>query len=145
MSMRTPTTEVAALAWHTQALNDKALHLPVEAEFETPHCGWFLARMTRGGPPVPARIWIEQEVCEVTEELLSDEVMRCEINGELRDPYEAWHWLFGEPIDEARYQFLMARKDYAETWAPQEPAANARHKTDWLKIPTPTFEKEATL
>lgn len=137
--MRDPTTEAAALAWHTQALNDKALHLAVEAEFETPHCGWFLARMARGGPPVPARIWLEQEVCQETGELLSDEVLKCEINGELRDPFEAWHWLFREPITESQYNYLMARKEYAETWAPTEPSANPYQKTDWSKVPSPTF------
>lgn len=137
--MREPTTAAAALRWHTQALNDKALHLPVEAEFETPHCGWFMTRMVRGGPWVPARIWIEQELCPDTGELLSDEVMKCEIAGQLRDPYESWHYLFREPIEEAAYLYLMARAEYARAWAPEEPAANPFKATDWLKVPTPTF------
>ena len=140
--MRTPTTEAAALRWHNQALSDKELHLPIEAEFETPHCGWFQTRVVRGGPWVPARIWIEQEVCEETGELLSNECLKCEINGQLRDPYESWHWLYREPIDEAAFKYLMARKDYAETWAHEEPAANAFTKLDWLRVPTPTFREE---
>lgn len=139
--MREPTTAAAALRWHTQALNDKALHLDIEAEFETPHCGWFQTRVVRGGPWVPARIWIEQELCPDTGELLSDEVMRCEIAGQLRDPYESWHYLFREPIDEPTYRYLLARGEYARTWAPDEPSANPYKAMDWLKIPTPTFEE----
>ena len=142
--MREPTTEAQALKWHFQALNDKALHLPIEVDFEAPQCGWFVTRACRGGPWVPARIFIEQELCPDTGELLSDEILRCEINGQLRDPYEAWIWLCSEPIDEAAYAYLMARKDYAENWAPSEPAANAFVKVDWLKVPTPSFTKEPT-
>ena len=142
--MREPTTAAQALRWHNKALIDKALHLPIEVDFEAPHCGWFVTRACRGGPWVPARLWIEQEVCPDTGELLSDEVMRCEINGKLRDPYEAWIWLCSEPIDQARHAYLVARKDFAETWAPSEPAANAFVKVDWGKVPTPSFTKEPT-
>lgn len=137
--MRNPTTAAAALRWHNQALSDKALHLDIEAEFETPHCGWFQTRVVRGGPWVPAMIWLEQEVCPDTGELLSDEVLKCEIAGQLRDPYESWHYLFREPIDEPTYKYLMARGEYARNYAPTEPAANPYKATDWLKVPTPTF------
>ncbi len=141
--MRTPTTAAQALEWYWQAMNDKALHLEISAEFETPQCGWFQTRVASGGPFVPARIFIEQEVCPETGDLLSDEVMRCEVAGQLRDPYEQWHYLFREPIDEARYRYLVARGEYARTWSPYEPAANPFKKIDWTKIPTPQFEKEA--
>jgi hypothetical protein len=140
--MRTPTTASTALRWHTQAMSDKALHLEIQAEFETPHVGWFMTRVVRGGPWVPARIFIEQEVCEETSELLSDEVMRCEIAGRLRDPYESWHYLFQEPIEEAAYLYLMARAEYAQAWAPQEPAAKPFQRVDWGTVPTPTFSTE---
>lgn len=137
--MREPTTAVAALRWHNQALSDKALHLDIQAEFETPHCGWFMTRVVRGGPWVPAKIWIEQEVCEETGELLSDEIMRCEIAGREQDPCEVWHWLYREPIEESAYLYLMARAEYATAWAPDEPAANPFSKVDWSTVPSPTF------
>ena len=141
--MREPTTAPEALRWHTQALNDKALHLDIDLgdDYETPKCGWFQTRMARGGPFVGARIWIEQEVCSETGELLSDEVIKCEINGQVRDPYDAWMWLCREPIDEATYRYLMARGEYARNYAPQEPSANPFAKTDWGKVPTPTFQE----
>lgn len=142
--MREPSTPQSALQWYWQAMDDKALHLEITAEFETPHCGWFLARATSGGPWLPARIWLEQEVCEETGELLSDEAYRCEINGQLRDPFEAWHWLYREPIDEARYNYLTVRGEYARNYAPDEPAANPFKKTDWGKVPTPTFTEGKT-
>lgn len=136
--MREPTTAAAALRWHTQALNDKALHLDIEVDYDEPQCGWFLTRMRRGGPFVPARIFLEQEVGD-DGELLSDEILRCEINGNLHDPHEAWIWMCHEPIEQPAYDYLMARKGYAEMWAPQEPAANPFRKVDWLSVPTPQF------
>jgi hypothetical protein len=140
-AMREPTTAAAALRWHTQALNDKALHLDIDIgdDWEQPKCGWYLTRLARGGPFVPARIFIEQEICPETGELLSDEVIKCEINGRLVDPEEAWPWLCREPIEESAFNYLMARAEYAKTWAPEEPAANPYKATDWLKVPTPTF------
>lgn len=137
--MREPTTAAAALRWHTQALNDRALHLELDIDYDDPQPGWYLARMVRGGPFLPARLFIEQEVCPDTGELLSDECLKCEINGQLRDPFEAWIWLANDPIEESAFNYLMARKSFAETFAPTEPAANPFQKVDWGKVPTPTF------
>ena len=138
--MRTPTTLEQALDWHTRALKDLEMRLPIMLDdtFD-PQCGWFLARQSRGGPLVPARIYLEQEVCPETGNLLSDEVLKCEINGREYDPEEQFPYLCGEPITEQAYNYLMARKDFTETYAPHEPAANPFKKVDWGNVPTPTF------
>lgn len=137
--MREPTTAAAALRWHNQALSDKALHLDIEVDYDSPQCGWFKSKVSRHGIEVAARIWIEQEICPVTGELLSDEVMKCEIAGRLVDPGEVWMWQAGQPITEQEYNYLIARDEYARAWALDEPAANPYKAVDWLKVPTPTF------
>jgi hypothetical protein len=144
--MREPTTEAQALAWYHQALNDKALHLEPTIDFEAPQCGWFDTGVSRKGISVPARIWLEQEVCPETGSLLSDEVLRCEVDGRLVDPAAAWIWLASNPITEERYNYLVARGEYVRRYAPEDPAATPFKPVDWLKVPTPTFnQKEAAL
>ena len=129
--MREPTTISGALAWHIQAVKDKSLHLrPTVEDFELPQCGWFKTRVARGGPYVPVRIWIEQEACPETGELLSDEIVKCEVNGRETDPIAAWPWVCGEPITESEFNYMVARADFALTWAPHEPAANPFQRTD---------------
>lgn len=136
--MREPTPIAVAFAWHRQALEDMALGLEVTAT-EEPQCGWFRRRMAKGGVQVPARIWLFQEIDADTGELLSDELMQCEVNGEYRDPHDEWTWLFGQPISEAEFSYLTERNRWAERYAPDEPAANPRQPVDWLKVPTPRF------
>lgn len=137
--MRKPTTEDEARAWWRQALEDKELTLAIEYDWEDPKCGFFEGKMSRGGIMMPARIWIENDICPVTGELLDDEVFWCEHGGQLKDPYEQWMWLAQQPITEEYYLYLMARGEYSRDWAPHEPAANPFKKVDFLTVPTPTF------
>ena len=137
--MREPSTNAIALAWYWRALNDKALHLQPEIDYSEPCCGWFETRLKSGGPFVAARIWLEQEVCEVTGELLSDEVLLCEINGQSFDPVDGWERVSSHPITQAKFNYMVANADYAAEYAPHEPVANPYKRTDWLNVPTPQF------
>lgn len=137
--MRQPSTNATALAWYWQALNDKVLHLQPEIDYSEPQCGWFETRFKSGGPFVPARIWMEQEVCPETGELLSDEVLKCEINGREFDPIDGWERISSNPITQARFNFMVANADYAKEYAPHEPVANPYTPTDWTKVPVPQF------
>lgn len=140
--MREPTTEAAALRWHTRAINDLSLHLPIEnVDGEDPHAGWFKTRLVKDGPYVPVHIYWEQEICPDTGELLSDEVLKCKVNGQDRDAYEVWTWVCQKPISQGDFNYLVARAEYARTWAPDEPPANPFQKTDWLKVPLATFQE----
>lgn len=141
--MRKPTPHEELYAWHANALlgvfgEELGLH------GEEPECGWFKRRLVKGGVEVPARIWMYQPINEEGE-LVADEVLQCEVDGQYADPYEAWSWLCGNPITEAEFNYMMARKDYAVHHAPHEPAANPREKVDWLRgVPTPTFGDKRT-
>lgn len=138
--IRQPSTASSALAWYWQAINDKSLHLATEAiNYDVPECGWYQGRQTRGGPFVPVRFWLEQEVCPDTGELLSDEIIKCEINGREADPQAVWSWVCQDPITEQEFDYMVARAKFARKWAPDEPAANPFKPTDWSKVPTPKF------
>lgn len=142
--MRKPSTDASLLTWHQQALADKALRLPLEVDYESPQPGWYLGRMVRGGPFVPCRIYLEQDVDDETGELLGDEVLKCEMNGRERDVHEQWLWLYDEPITEAAYLRLKALAEWAKTWAPTEPINKPFQPINWGDVPVPTFSEEKT-
>ena len=101
--MRRPTPVAALYAWHRAALAGR----PVQIHEDDPQCGWFKTRMVRGGPFVPASISIEREVDE-NGDLASDERLVCEVNGERRDPVNAWLSICKTPISRAEYLDLQA-------------------------------------
>lgn len=143
-NVRKPSTDPSLLEWHAQALIDKSLRLPLELgdDYEDPRCGWYLTRVCRGGPFVPARIYLEQDINDETGELQGDEVFKCEVNGRQRDPHEQWMWLYSEPITEAAYLRLQALAEWAKTWAPEEPINTPYQPVNWGDVPTPNFSEE---
>lgn len=100
--MREPTPDAVSYAWWLAAVSGE--RLPTH-ENEV-HCGLFKKRLVARGPWVPASIYIERTVCPETGELLSDEKLRCEINGHPADPFEAWVWLAKHPVDQTEYDDL---------------------------------------
>lgn len=102
--IRQPSLTSALYAWHRAAVAGKA---PPQHEGD-PQCGWYRTRLVRGGPWVPARIWIEREIDPYSGELLSPEVFRCEIDGQRRDPYRVWTYI--TPIPREEYDALIARR-----------------------------------
>lgn len=140
--IRVPTDDTAALKWHARALMDKALHIPLEVDYDSPQPGWYVCRVVRGGPFVPAKIFIVQDIDDETGELLGDETLKCEVNGRERDVHEQWLWLCNEPITEAAYDHMKAVAEYAKTWAPTEPINRPFQAVNWLQVPTPNFSEE---
>ena len=65
--MRRPTPHDVAYAWHRDAiLGVYGDGLPTH---DTPQCGYFKRKLVKGGPYVPARIWLDAEIDDVTGEL----------------------------------------------------------------------------
>lgn len=116
--MRRPTPIAVLHAWHAAALRGLR---PVNDG--TPQCGWYKRRLVRGGVFVPARIWMVQDICPETGELLSDEVLRCEVNGLSGDPEDAWTWISGHPVTEQEFRYLAARIAFAIRHEPHDPFA----------------------
>jgi len=103
--IRQPSTKARLYAWHRAAV---AGENPPRHE-GLPECGWYRTRLVKGGPWVPVRIWCEQEVDPQTGELTAPEVLRCEVDGMLRDPARAWTFL--RPITRAEFEALSARRE----------------------------------
>lgn len=142
--MTKPTPHDVLYGWWRDALNDVRNHLPVVANPDDPRPGWFKRRLVKNGVFVPARIWMFQWVDDAGD-LVGDEVLQCEVDGEYADPAEAWSWLCSNPITEAEFNHLTALRQWAAKHAPGEPYADPRKPVDWLNgVPTPNFStKEA--
>ena len=132
--MRQPTPAADAYAWHRAALAGEEPETT-----QDPHPGWFKRRLVRGGPWVPCRLWLFQEIDDATGELLDDERLQAECNGEYADPEDIWSFVAANPITEAEFKFLSATIEWSRVNAPDEPMANPRQAVDWCRVPTPTF------
>ena len=128
--MRLPTPREELYRWHADALAGLE---PVNDG--SPKCGWFKRKLVKGGVFVPARIWMFQDIDEQTGELLSDEVLQCEVNGTRADPEDAWSWICSNPITQQEYQYLEARIDHAARHEPEDPFADPRKPIDLNKTP----------
>lgn len=128
--MRIPTPKSTLYEWHTRAIAGLA-----PAIDGTPQCGWYKRKLVKGGVFVPARIWMVQETDPETGELLSDELLQCEVNGAYADPEEAWSWICANPITEPEFHYLTARISFAVRNEPNDPFADARKPIDLNKTP----------
>ncbi len=142
MPIRSPTPANELYAWHTRALawwtrNGDLREMPGGPTLEEVHCGWYKRRLVRGGPWVPAAVWLHQEIDPETGELLGPEVLRCEVAGQECDPDDAWSYIAGAPISEQLYKLMHADSAWAKKWAPNDPIANPRERIDPGKMPLP--------
>lgn len=121
--VRVPTPDVELYRWHTEALAGMK-----PATTEEPRCGWFVRRMESKAPLLPASIYMAREIDAETGELLSDEILRCEVGGINRDPEDEWLWLASRPISEAEYLRLMA-----ELFSADEYRGPQRTRARWIE------------
>ena len=142
--MSKPTPHDELYRWHRNAL--LGVYGEPTTEFnENPECGFFKRRLVKDGPFVPARIWMHQPTDPETGDLVGDETLQCEVDGQFADAEQQWSWLNGNPITEAEFNYLTELRRWSEQHAPDEPYANPRQPTDWLRVPTPQFTtKEPT-
>lgn len=102
--MRKPTSKDVAFEWWRDALLGVAPP-PIN---EHPQCGFYKRRLVKGGPWVPAAIWIQAAVDE-SGELAGDEVMVCAVGGRKCDPVDQWGYLAAQPISEVEYRGMVAK------------------------------------
>lgn len=137
--MRKPTPREDLYRWHTEALEAKQLGFKVEINPDDPKCGWFKRKLVKGSVFVPAKIWMHQPVDE-DGELVGEEELQCEVDGQRRDPAAEWSYLSAHPVPESEFKFLTDNREWADNYAPHEPYANPTQPVDWRKVPTPTFD-----
>ena len=111
---------------------------------DDPQCGFFKRRLVRGGVYVPARIWLVSETDIGTGELLSDEILQCEVDGQRADPLDQWSYLASNPITEAEFNYMTALREHAVRHEPDHPMSNPRKAVDWLRAPLPSFNRSET-
>lgn len=127
-----PTPVEIQFAWWREAVHGAGKIVAVGIE---PQCGFFKRKLVHGGLFVPARIFLEQEIDPDTGELLADEVMRCEVNGQARDPIDQWPRLWNNVITEEEFNYMTAARQWAAWHAPDDPAANPQRRLDPLTTP----------
>lgn len=104
-----------------------------------PQAGFYKRRLVKGGPFVPVHIWIERELDEAGD-LLSDEVVKCTVDGVLADVDSHWSYCCARPITEAEFDYLSRVSSYAKANDTREPLANPRRRINSLSFPLPTFK-----
>jgi hypothetical protein len=108
--LRSPTPLSERWEWWERAVQGER---PDVSESE-PQVGYYKVRKFRygawpRGPWLPARVWMEpQDIDSETGELLSDEIIRMEINGKEVNPWTTWTYLASHPITEAEWKWLKA-------------------------------------
>jgi hypothetical protein len=135
MVMRQIYSDTDMLGWHRAAL--LGLEFDDGIHPEEPRCGWFERKLVKDGPWVPARIWLVQKIEDGC--LVGDSEMQAEVDGKYAVAEREWSWLNGNPITEARFNFMTADMAWARDYSPNEPKANPREAVNWLAVPTPTF------
>ncbi len=112
---------------------------------DTPRSGFYATRLIRGGPRVPARIYLPCPMelggadsdagpvdwCHATD--------RCgplhgEINGRSASVFRVWT---GDPITAAEFAFLSADAEWERINQPSGPKANPGDPVDWNRTPPP--------
>lgn len=116
-SMRKPSAD--PYAWHRAALAGRK---PITTH--DPEPGWFLRKLVKNGPLVPAKIWLHQPVDQETGELIGDEILRCTVGTRERNPDDEWTYLCGRPISESDYNFRIADAKWCREYEPSAPEAN---------------------
>lgn len=130
--MRKPTPHETLYAWHRAAMAGRKPQITTE-----PHCGWYRRRFVRGGPWVPARIWMHQEIDADSGELTAPERLRCDVGGKERDPIEQWTYLADRPIGESEYRYMISLGAWASAYADEHPAAKTDERVDFNTSPLP--------
>lgn len=128
--MRRPTSADEAYSWYNLVMAGASPAINQEAQ-----CGFFKRRLVKGGPWVPARIWLDSDICQETGELMSDETLQCDVNGAWADADEQWPWLCANPISCAEFNYMTALAEHCARHEPDHPAANPRRAINDLETP----------
>jgi len=99
--MRRPTPN--PLEWWQAAVVDPT----TPRHEEEPHAGFYTRRAIKGGPLIPVRLHLVQEVDPETGELMADERITSEELGQTRDPMPLWMWTHLRPIMPGEYRALV--------------------------------------
>ncbi len=127
--MVAPTSIEEMMAWHTSAMNGEE----PDRHDGLPHCGWYKTRRVRGGPWVPVRIYLDQDIDD-DGDLAWPEKIKAEIEGDDTDPEEIWN--FCQPVSQGEFKRLVVTRSKLN-------APNAFKAVDLASTPTLPSKKES--
>ena len=134
----------AGLFAYAQALTQRTGTQPVRALFLIAAIAlaalalrsFYKRKLIKGGPFVPARIWIEQHV-DGDGDLTREEVLRCEIGDRTANAADQWSYLAANPITEADYRFMRDSAAWAAEHAPMRAIASPTQAVNWMTAAPP--------
>ena len=106
---------------------------------DAPRPGWWLCRLTKGGPMIPCAIELRacpHEPGDPSNVMDRSPTLVGFIDSSETHP-ENVPWMYGTEIDAAEYRFRLASAEWARKHAPHEPIAKPREKIDLMKVPLP--------
>ena len=128
-------------------------HRKTPIAINDPEEGWYEVVLVKGGRPLGAKIWWDygereacaacegtgfddnvwegEDVCDLCYEcdgvgdfLVSDDVLRATLDGEVVSATQIWPKVAGKPIDMWRYTFLILDSEYLKKHEPNNPEAD---------------------
>lgn len=135
-AVRKPTSYDERYGWYEAAVAGKRPPITHETQ-----CGYFTRRMVKGGPLVPVRIWLEQNIDE-DGLLRQPEVMKCLVNGKEADADDQWTYVADNPVTPGQYDYLLDLSVYAKRYNADEPLASPRKAINHLTTPIPEFKSK---
>lgn len=95
-------------------------------QIDDPQVGFYQIKLVKKGPFIPVRIWDHIAERDEAGDLMEDEGLRCQIDGEEANPYEQWVYFGNNPITEAEYNFMVADSAHAKKYRPDDAKATPR-------------------
>ncbi len=113
--------------------------MPLDPRRLIPEPGWYRMSLTRDGVDVPVKVWETGERDPETGDPLEDITLHVAVNNvENRADKLDFHLervaLYGTPITEEEYRFMVDDVAWAETHEPEGPKANPRKPVDLSKV-----------
>ena len=101
-----------------------------------PQPGFWLVRLAKGAPQVPAaivRVHTTAEPGNPANLMERSPFLAAFVAGEPVDLDAVWQRR-GEPITEAEYNFRIADLEHAKAWRPDDPRGKPREAVDWQNV-----------
>lgn len=96
--------------------------------------GHYVRRLVRGGVLVPVRIFYIDGDRDDDGELMSDQLLCCEVAGERRCPFTEWMYVAGHEITEDDYNYRMAILRHVQEHEPDAPERTPNAPVDLSKM-----------
>ena len=93
--------------------------------------GYYKIRQVRNGPFVPVHVWFGPSRDPFSGEPLDrSPCWHATRRGEDVEVDKVWPWCAKWPITPAEYRYMMTTKEWADTYAPDQPEAQPRRAID---------------